>query len=134
MSNLALGLSAYAEDYNGNLPKKWADLVPNYLPDPTDYFCFQSPYTKPIAKVDILAHRELIDAVAPYLYMKLPDGRILVVERTGLWNDGKITYFLRGADGKPVGDAMQCHVSPEEFARRLAANFPSSNLMISGTQ
>jgi hypothetical protein len=63
----------------------------------------------------------LIDTFSPYNFMKLPDSRIVVVERPGFWKDGKITYLLQGKDGKVVGDDRSCHVSPEEFAQRFAS-------------
>ena len=124
MQQLGLAISRYARDHNGSLPKRWADLNPNYVSNLSQLFFFNSPYSPPVKKVDLVAHPELIDQCSPYRYMRLMDGRIVILETPGFWRDGKITYFLQGADGKPVGDARLCHVTPEEFARRLAANFP----------
>jgi hypothetical protein len=124
MADLAVAISCYASDHNGNLPKKWSDLIPNYADYPNQRFLFSSPYSEPIKAVDLQAHPELTNIYTPYRYMKLADGRIVVVEKPGFWKDGKITYFLQGPDGAPVGNARLCHVTPEEFAQRVAANFP----------
>jgi hypothetical protein len=124
MRTLAMVLSDYAGDHNGSLPKKWSDLIPNYADYPNQRFLFDSPYSEPIKNVDLQAHPELTDQYTPYRYMKLADGRIVVVEKPGFWKDGKITFCLMGPDGVPVGNFRLCHVTPEEFARRVAANFP----------
>jgi hypothetical protein len=124
MRTLAMVLSDYAGDHDGSLPKKWSDLIPNDADYPNERFLFNSPYSEPVKNVDLQAHPELTDRYTPYRYMKLADGRIVVVEKPGFWKDGKITYCLMGPDGVPVGNFQLCHVTPEEFARRVASNFP----------
>lgn len=64
------------------------------------------------------------DIFSPYSFMKSKDDRILVVERPGLWKDGKMTYCLLGKDREPVGNSSSCHVTPEEFERRVSNGFP----------
>jgi len=83
MTELATAISDYARDHNGNLPKKWSDLRPDDVP--YELFLFHSPYSEPVnlKEADLLANPKLIDQYTPYRYMKIADGRILVMEKQG---------------------------------------------------
>ena len=122
MYGIAVAIGAYSDAHHDNLPQKMSDLVPDYLDDPK-YLLFCSRDSSPLGEVDLMTHRELIDLLSGYSFLRLEDHRLLVFERPGFWKNGKMIYCLLGNDREPVGFFPSSSVSPEEFVQRLGRGF-----------
>lgn len=123
MHNIALVIQEYARDHDNALPAKLSDLVPDYVPD-LAYLVFCPWRPDAPEQANFAAHRELVDQLTPYSFLRLADDRLVVFERTEMSKEGKMLYCLVGNDGERVGNAGTSQVAPAEFARRLEQGFP----------
>jgi hypothetical protein len=125
LERIANAISAYEADHEGKLPQNLGILFPDYETDIQAFLLGFSDTNYPFVR-DLSVHQELIDTFSPYSFMRLKDGRILVVERPGLWRDGKITYFILGKPPGPMSNIGSAPITPIEFERQFANGFPDA--------
>jgi len=127
MKTIALALDQYQQDHNGTLPQHFSELVPEYISSPATFF-MQSKYNTSacVIPTNLDSHPELIDLFSPYSFIVLPDKRILVWERPGIWTDNTMSYFLF-PDNNQSSDIFQAfrsdNVTTEEFEQRFLHGF-----------
>ena len=127
MKQIALALNQYRQDHNGVAPRHFSELVPNYISTPKMFF-MQSKYNTStcVIPANLDSQPELIDIFSPYSFIVLPDQRILVSERPGVWMDNIMSYFLLDDRNQPTNifeGFRACRVTPEEFQQRFSRGF-----------
>jgi hypothetical protein len=109
------------------LPQHFSQLAPEYISSPATFF-MQSRYNTGtcVIPTNLDSHPELIDLFLPYSFAMLPDKRIPVWERPGIWTDNTMSYFLFPDDSRP-SDIFQAfrsnNVTPEEFEQLFLHDF-----------
>jgi hypothetical protein len=126
MKHIALAVYQYQLVHDETAPQKLSQLVPNYAN--SEMFFLQSKYNTSLCFVptNAEAHPELIDKFSPYSFVVLPDKRILVWERPGMWIDNTMSYFVFPDDNQSTNifqTSRSNRVTAEEFQRRLSRSF-----------
>ena len=122
MKQIGLGIELFRRDHDNQFPHKLSELVPEYISAPNVFF-LQSPYTTSFTPPNTAFPPELIDVFSAYFFEVLPDHRLLITERPGLWKDGTMTYLLLDSKMQPVGTSRSCCVTPYEFELRFIGQF-----------
>ncbi len=123
MRRIATAIVAYQADHGGEPPAVLSALYPRYEPN-MQAFLFGFSDTNYPAFQNLSVPESLIDLFSPYSFMRLKDGRILVLERPGFWKNGKISYFILGKPPGPMSNIYSGFITPIEFERRLSNGFP----------
>jgi hypothetical protein len=127
MKAIAQALDQYQQDHMGTLPHHFSELVPEYISSPAAFF-MQSKYNTRtcVIPTNLDSHPELIDLFSPYSFIALPNKRILVWERPGMWTDNTMSYFLF-PDDTHFSDFFLAfrsdNVTPEEFEQQFLHGF-----------
>jgi hypothetical protein len=122
MKQISLGIEQFRRDHHDQFPHRLSELAPEYIGS-LNVFFFQSPYTTSFTPPYTAFPPELIDVFSAYIFEVLPDQRLLIAERPGLWKDGTMTYLLLDSKMEPVGTVKSCRVTPYEFELRFMRQF-----------
>jgi len=122
MKQIGFGIEQFRRDHDGHYPHRLSELAPEYFSAPNVFF-FQPPGATSFRPPNTALPPELIDVFSAYVFEVLPDQRLLITERPGLWKDGKMTYLLLDSKMEPVGTFQSCCVTPYEFELRFMRQF-----------
>jgi hypothetical protein len=103
MEQIGLAINQYRLDHAGTNPQKFSQLVPVYAN--WQVFFIQSKYNTSLCfmPTNVESHPELVDIFSPYSFVILPDKRILIWERPGMWTDqSTMRYLLFDNDIQPA--------------------------------
>ncbi|MEI9963198.1 MAG: hypothetical protein WDM76_19415 [Limisphaerales bacterium] len=126
MNQIALAINQYRQAHDGANPQKFSQLVPVYANWQT--FFIHSKYNTGLCFIptNVEAHPELIDLFSPYSFALLPDKRILIWERPGMWTDDTMRYLLFDNDNQPTNIFQLFHsnsITAEVFEEKFLGNF-----------